>query len=82
MERAELLCALFVDANDDSDLDEDELLLLAVFFSRGSVPRSLPIGRLHCAVCRLADCTAQSADWQIALRDLPCGSAALPETCM
>ena len=61
MERAELLCALFVDANDDSDLDEDELLLLAVFFSRGSVPRSLPIGRLHCAVCRLADCTARSA---------------------
>ena len=39
MERAELLCALFVDAHEDGDLDEDELLLLAA-----SVEFVMPVG--------------------------------------
>ena len=66
LERAELLCALFVDAHDYSVLDEDELLVLAVFFSRRSVLRSLPIF----TSCRLQRCNP------------PCGSAVVPETCM
>ena len=66
MERAELLCALSVDAHDYSVLDEDELLILTVFFSRRSVLRSLPIF----TSCRLQRCNP------------PCGSAVVPETCM
>ena len=65
-ERAELLCALFADAHDDSVLDKDGLLILAVFFSRRSVLRSLPIF----TISRLQRC------------NLPCRSAVVPETCM
>ena len=64
MERAELLSAFIVDAHDD--LDEDELLLLAVFFSRRSVPPSLLICTscgLCCAVCH-AQCS-NSGDVQV-----------------
>ena len=62
MERPELLCALFVDAHYYGVLDQDELLILAVFFSRRSVLRSLQIAAVS--------------------RNLPCGSAVVPETCM
>ena len=36
MERAELLCALFVDAPEGGDLDENELLLLATSVEFGN----------------------------------------------
>ena len=66
MERAELLCALFVDSHDYGVLNEGELLIFEVYFSRRSILRSLPIF----IICRLLRC------------NLPCWSAVVSETCM